>query len=87
MNRQRSNEDRKAAANLLRAVLEGSISATAALEQWPSAVDDEVIERIRCLLYHFRDDDDIRIRDRRYAEWQYNEFRMLLKQLEGEGAH
>ena len=48
------------------------------------ATDDELIERILCLLYHLRDDENITARDGKYAAWQNNEFRTLLMELKGE---
>lgn len=81
MSNERSTSDRRAAANLLQAVLDGRTSPSEALQQWPVASSDELVERTRCLLYHFRDDADIRARDEKYAEWQYNQFRTLLGEL------
>ena len=83
MTKQREAEQRQTAANLLEGLLEGSISASEAIQRWPVVPGDELIERIRCLLYHYRDDEDVRARDKKYAEWQCNEFRTLLSELKG----
>ena len=44
MDNRTSEEDRKVAADLLEAVLDGSISASDALQGWPLGARDELVE-------------------------------------------
>jgi hypothetical protein len=81
MNAKINREARRSAADLLQAVLEGNISAADAIEKWPSDYSDKLVNKVCNLLYHFRDDEDIRSKDKRYADWQFNEFRSLLAEL------
>jgi len=82
MNNKINREARRSAADLLHAVLEGDVSAAEAIEKWPFVSNDELVEQVGCLLYHFRDDEDIRSKDKRYADWQFNQFRSLLTKLQ-----
>jgi len=84
MNTEINREARRASADLLNAVLEGNISAEDAIEKWPLDSDDKLVEQVYCLLHHIRDDEDIRSKDKRYADWQFNEFRSLLEELRRE---
>jgi len=81
MNAEINRDARQSAADLLHSVLEGDISAADAIEKWPLDFGDKLVEKVYCLLYHFRDDEDIRSKDKRYADWQFNEFRSLLEEL------
>ena len=82
MNLEKNKEMRRLASDILRSLLEGRISASDAIEKWPQNSNDSLIETIYCLLFHIRDDQDIRSKDKRYSEWQDNQFRSLLKDLE-----
>ena len=73
---------RKLASEILRSLLEGKISASEAIEKWPQNSKDNLIERIYCLLFHIRDDEDLRSKDKKYSDLQDNQFSSLLKELE-----
>ena len=57
------------------------VSAADAIKKWPCGFTDKLVEQAYCLLYHFRDDEDIRSKDRKYAEFQHNEFRSIVREL------
>jgi len=81
MNNEVNKEARRSAGDLLQSVLEGNVSAAEAIEKWPLDSNDKLVDRVYGLLYHLRDDEDIRSKDKRYADWQFNEFRSLLEDL------
>ena len=82
MNSEINKEARQAAADLLQSILEGNVSAADAIDTWPLNLNDELVEQVGCLLYHFRDDENIRSKVKGYADWQLNEFRFLLVELQ-----
>lgn len=75
------SEHRNVAAKLMQNVLDDKISAEEAIQRWPNYEGDELLKNALGLFYHYRDDDDIRKRDKRYAEWQTNEIRKIIKEL------
>lgn len=62
---------RFAAAELLESVLAGA-DASLALEEWPfcSPTSDPVLADAMSSLAHYASDEDIRLKDASYAEWQ-----------------
>lgn len=73
---------RKQVAALINKVIDGVISeneAIASIEQFDS--QDESIIRADHALYHYRDDSNIRERDKGYAEIQVNALRAMAYQL------
>lgn len=81
---QNNRENRNSAAELIDKMLEGSISAQEAIDKWPTDPDDNLLGQVQGLLYHYRDDDDIRAKDERYAKWQEDDFRQMAQRLMSE---
>ncbi|MHC4658027.1 MAG: hypothetical protein ACYS83_02465 [Planctomycetota bacterium] len=84
MKKQNKKGNRKLASQLVDKMLKGDISAQEAIDKWPVNPEDIFLCRVQGLLYHYRDDDDIRAKDKRYAEWQENDFRQMAQQLASE---
>ena len=79
--------DRKIAAELVQEVLNGHLSVAEAKDKWPACGkyplgNDELMVKVFRLLDHWKDDDDIRARDERYAKWQIEEFRKMIRELD-----
>ena len=79
---EKNKEMRRLASGILHSLLDGKISTSDAIEKWPRNSNDSLIETIYCLLFHIRDDEKIRSKDKRHSDWQDNEFKKLLKDLE-----
>lgn len=74
---------RKIGAEMLQLVLDGKLSAAEARKQWPDYEEDSVLDRAFHMLYHFEDDEDIRAKDQKYAEWQVGELNKMILRLTG----
>lgn len=72
---------KKKAVELLKSVIEGKIPANRARELWPEVDSDEDLNAGFHLLYHFEDDEDIRLKDPRYASWQIGELEKVISKL------
>ena len=81
MNSENNTQVRQLTADKLEAVLNGTLSAAELIEKWPCGCSDKLVEQAYCLLYHFRDDEDIRSKDPRYAECQRDQFRAIIRKL------
>lgn len=77
-----ADRNRKDAAELLRLVLEGKLSAEVARDRWPDkeSTDNELNSAFH-FLYHFEDDGDIRDQDEAYAKWQIGEIETMITKL------
>ena len=75
------NNLRKKAAELIRKMLSEEISPQTTIDRWPRNAKDNVLEEAFCLLYHYRDDSDIRKKDKRYAVWQREQFMEIARKL------
>lgn len=84
MREQNKRENRKLASQLIDKMLKGAISAQEAIDKWPVNPEDIFLCQVQGLLHHYRDDDDIRAKDKKYAEWQENDFRQMEQQLMSE---
>jgi hypothetical protein len=78
---------RKIAAELVQEILNGHISVAEAKDKWPDCGkyplgDDELMVNVFRLLDHWEDDEDIRTKDEKYAEWQKDEFEKLVVKLQ-----
>lgn len=75
-------KNRKDAAELLRLVLEGKLSAEEARERWPDKEsNDNELDCAFHFLYHFEDDGAIRDQDEAYAKWQIGEMETTISKL------
>jgi hypothetical protein len=75
---------RKAGAEILQLVLDGELSPVQGKDRWPDSKEDSMLEAAFHMLCHFEDDDDIRTRDPKYADWQVGELTKMIFQLKGE---
>ena len=66
---------------LLRQMINGRLAAQEAIDNWPKDSSDLLLNNIYGLLYHWRDDEDIRKKDHKYDTWQKKQFEDLLTQL------
>jgi len=77
---------RQSAAEIIKKVLKNEISPDEARNRWPIHKDDPSLDVAFHLLYHFEDDEDIRKKDIKYAEWQITQFQEIIKCFEhGDG--
>jgi hypothetical protein len=77
-----TGKNRRDAAELLRLVLEGTLSAEEARERWPDKESgDNELDSAFHFLYHFEDDGDIRDQDKAYAKWQIGEIETMISKL------
>lgn len=79
-------KERGIAIELLRGLKEKRISIQEVISNWPFKKEDECLERIRCLLDHYSDDEDIRKKDPRYAKWEEEQLIKYIGDLEREKA-
>jgi hypothetical protein len=75
-------DKRAVAILLLRQMINGQLPAQEVIDKWPKPISDLLLNRIYCLLYHWRDDEDIRRKDHKYATWQKKQFEDFIAQLE-----
>jgi uncharacterized membrane protein YgaE (UPF0421/DUF939 family) len=75
------NDSRILAIEIMNNMLQGVITPQQAIDGWPDCKEDKLLEQIYCLLYHYRDDDDIRKKDPYYKKWQKEYFERLLNKL------
>jgi len=80
-NIEKEPDKRAAAILLLRQMINGQLTGQEAIDKWPKSSSDLILRRIYALLYHWRDDEDIRKKDQRYKVWQKKQFEDLLAQL------
>jgi len=78
MNEARLTPARRKAVDLLQKVINGSLLPEEARTQWPKYENDNDLDKAFHLLYHFEDDEDIRKKDKQYADWQANEIRKYI---------
>ena len=71
------------AAKILQLVLDGKLSSGQARNEWPDYEGDSVLDAAFHMLYHIEDDDDIRAKDTKYANWQFDELKKMISQLAG----
>lgn len=69
---------RKIAAQILQQVLDGKISPEVARNKWPEYNGDTALDSAYHTLYHFEDDNDIRQKDQKYAQWQIDQIRKMI---------
>jgi hypothetical protein len=69
------------AIKLLQDLLDKKITAQIAIDSWPKNIEDTELDTIYSLLFHYRDDNDIREKDSRYAIWQNNEIKKQIQSL------
>ena len=76
------------ASDSLRRVLENTLSAEAALAQWPvmTKSSDKLLKDAYHLLHHFVSDEDIRLRDARYNASQRRALEKCAEDLLAESA-
>lgn len=72
---------RKKAGQILQQVLDGKISPEKARNKWPKYGGDTSLDIAYHTLYHFEDDEDIRQKDPKYAEWQIDQIRKMITSL------
>ena len=75
--------NRNFCARLLQDLLNKKITAQEVIDQWPKRTEDAMLDNIHSLLFHYRDDEDIRVKDSRYAIWQEDEIKKQIKLLSG----
>ena len=68
-------------ASLLQDLLDKKITEQDVIDKWPKQTGDSILDNIYCLLFHYRDDEDIRMKDSRYAIWQEDEIKKHIKLL------
>ena len=76
------DRERGIAIELLRGLLEKKVSIRDIFSKWPRRKDDQILERIRCLLDHYLDDEDIRKKDPRYAKWEEEQINGYIRDLQ-----
>jgi hypothetical protein len=81
---QEQNSERIFCAALLQNLLDKKTTSQDIIDKWPKQTGDYLIDNIYSLLFHYRDDVDIRIKDSRYASWQDGDIRGQIKALVGE---
>jgi hypothetical protein len=79
-NQQHSSE-RILCVTLLQELLDKKITPQDVIDKWPNQTGDYLIDNIYNLLFHYRDDIDIRIKDSRYALFQDGEIRKMINDL------
>ena len=75
-------KDRENAVIILKQVLESQISPAEARDKWPDYVGDSLLDSAFHFLYHFEDDEDIREKDSKYADWQIGQLREIVESIE-----
>ena len=75
--------EREIAIELLHGLLEKKLFIQEVILKWPSKKGDDLLERIRCLLDHYLDDEDIRKKDPRYAKWEEEQLKEYINNLKG----
>ena len=81
MNSNDINASRNKSVVLIQKMLSDEISPQEAIDRWPHNTGDDLLEQAYCLLYHYRDDSDIRAKDPRYMEIQKEQFREIADKL------
>ncbi|MGB7582603.1 MAG: hypothetical protein WBL85_09180 [Sedimentisphaerales bacterium] len=81
-NIEKDTNQRATAILLLWQMINGQLTAQEVIDKWPKCPSDVLLNRIYCLLYHWRDDEDIRKKDHKYATWQKKQFEDFIAQLE-----
>ena len=66
---------------LLQDLLSKNTTAQYVIDNWPMRTGDALVDNIYSLLFHYRDDEDIRAKDSRYAVWQEDEIRKYVELL------
>lgn len=75
------SERRKIAGQLLQEVLAGNTSPASARDRWPDSGGDASLDSAFHALFHFEDDEDVRKRDPKYADWQTSQLKQLADAL------
>jgi hypothetical protein len=73
---------RQTAAEILKGVIENKMTPKEARSKWPDYKNDPSLDVAFHLIYHFEDDEDIRNKDAKYAEWQITQFQEIIKCFE-----
>jgi hypothetical protein len=71
---------------LLESMLAGKMTPQQVIELWPTQSGNRLIEEVYAYLFHFRDDEDIRLKDSYYAESQVSEIRSFIQALSANGS-
>ena len=72
---------RIAVASILKKVIDGKLSASEAIKDWPDEDNDNLINIAFHQLGHFDVDEDIRNSDCKYKEWQILEIKKIINEL------
>lgn len=76
-----STDKTQLAASILQHVVDGTLSAKDAIEQWPESSTDKRLVIGLHALHHYRDDSDIREYDEAYSQMQRKAIAVLAKVL------
>lgn len=68
-------------AQLIYKVIDEDLSPESALITWPKDIIDTKLESAAHALLHFKEDEDIRKRDEKYASWQIDQLREIADKL------
>jgi len=74
-------DHRSICVKLLQDLLNQQTTAQKVIDDWPIRTGDALVDNIYSLLFHYRDDEDIRSKDSRYAAWQEDELRKYVELL------
>jgi len=78
MNDQELINARKFVAEILQQMLEGKLTPEEARTNFPLYKGDPSLDSALHILYHFEDDEDIRIKDQKYANWQVEQIKKII---------
>lgn len=73
--------NRNTCITLLNSLLDKKVPVQEVINKWPKDMGDDLVDTIYGLLFHYRDDEDIRKKDLRYADWQDDQIRELMLSL------
>jgi len=82
MNTNNLVEVRKSAANILKKMLDRKLIPKEAKDKWPSYKKDKILDIAFHALDHFEADEDIRLKDKKYAKWQTEQIQKIILCLE-----